>query len=65
MNPPLEPPRSTHTGTHQMPYTDWQVKISAEVVMPIRASTEAQAKRIALAAWRRMELAPDVEAEPR
>ena len=39
MNRPLEPPKSVHTGTHQMPFTDWQVRITAEVVMPIRAPT--------------------------
>ena len=61
MKTPLEPPKSVHTGTHQMPYSDWQVSISTEVVMPVRARTELQAKRIALEAWRRMELAPKVE----
>ena len=64
MKPPLEPPALTHTGSHQMPYRDWQVKVSTEVSMLIRATTEAQAKRLAKAAWQRRELVPKVEVEP-
>lgn len=57
----LEPPKSTPTGTHQMPLADYAVRISTEDVVRVRARTELQAKRLALIEWRRKRLGPKVE----
>jgi len=61
MKPPLEPPKSVRTGTHQMPLADYAVRITTEDVVRARARTELQAKRLALIEWRRKNLTPKVE----
>ena len=65
MKPPLEPPKSVHTGTHRMPLADYDVRITTEDVVRTRARTELQAKRLALVEWRRKRLTPKVEVEQR